>query len=106
MTQIIKDGTGTGHTVKVDDQNRAHTLATTKTIREDAILRGELFAHNTDFINLTTDTVSGIFYLKNESDQDLFIEVTGTDFYSVNLAANIFAMALVLTRNAGKRMNS
>ena len=74
MTTIIKDGTGTGNTVKVDDRNRAHSLVTTKTIREDAILRGELFAHNTDFINLTTDTESGIFYLKNDSDQDLFID--------------------------------
>lgn len=71
---IIKDGTGRGFNVKVDDRNRAHTLATVKTIREDSILRGQLFAHNGDFINLTDDSKSGIFYLKNNSDQDLFLD--------------------------------
>ncbi len=70
---IIKDGTGTGNVVKVDEENRLHTHAFTVNINQSAAMQGDSYQAGTGVINLTSDTESAIFYFKNTSLIDILM---------------------------------
>ena len=71
MAQIIKDGTGSGDTAKVDNNNRLTTFGTNQTTAISAMKNESRFITATSVINLTTANESTIFYLKTNENSDL-----------------------------------
>lgn len=67
----ITDGTGTGFEVKVDGDNRIHTLSTTLSVQQHATLEQDSFNVNSGLIVLTAATEAGILYLKNNETRKL-----------------------------------
>ena len=65
MTDFIQDGTGSGNRAKVDTKNRLHTLSTIETGGTEAALQGDLYNVNSGTINLTSDSASALYYIKN-----------------------------------------
>ena len=65
MNDFIKDGTGTGNTVKVDAKNRLHTFSTVETGGTEAAIEGDLYNINTETISLTSANASALVYMKN-----------------------------------------
>lgn len=61
----IVDGR-TGNTAKVDGNNRLNTAAVSKPAVVDASLNGETFFVTTGTVNLTSDNLSWLLFLKNE----------------------------------------
>ena len=72
MSDLIIDGTGKGYRAKVDDSNRLHTHAYTVTMVEAAALQGNSFNVSTGLIELTDTSDSAVFYIKNNTLDDLF----------------------------------
>lgn len=66
MSEIIKDGTGKGNTVKVDNNNQMHVQSITETEIQDATRKGNAYNLNTGTIGLTSSTASGVLYFKND----------------------------------------
>lgn len=64
---VIKDGTGSGKTVKVDSENRLNTNAITFQRREEQSLSGQTFNINTGLINLTSDNKTALLYVINNN---------------------------------------
>ena len=77
MSTIIKDGTGTGQTLKIDEQNRAHTHAISESLSQNAARSGDAYNINTGVINLTSATISELLYIENLGSNDLHISVIG-----------------------------
>ncbi len=76
MTTIIKDGTGTGLTAKVDGHNRIQTFSTGQTEVTHASKEGNAYTMSSGVINLTSDNESAILYFKsNESSQVAIHEI-------------------------------
>ena len=73
MSDIILDGTGQGFTAKVDSLNRLHTHSLGVTMIQSAALNGDSFNISSGLIELTDDADSAIYYLKNNTHDDLFI---------------------------------
>jgi len=71
MGMIINDGTGTGFRAKVDLNNRMHTLAVSETIEHIRAVAGDGYLAGTPVINLTSGTISALFYLLNNEDEDV-----------------------------------
>jgi len=65
MVDVIKDGTGTGNTAKVDDKNRLSTMSVVQSGGVSAALDGDLYNINTEIIILTSSNLSGLLYIKN-----------------------------------------
>jgi len=72
MSDIIKDGSGAGYGLKVDKNNRAHTLSTTISESVDSSTGGKAYNINTGLISITGDAT--LVYIKNNEDVDLIIE--------------------------------
>ena len=70
----IEDGTGTGRKTKVDIFNRLMTRASCSDAFDFAVTRGRGFLAFSGIVNLTSDTESGILYLKNNGDNSIKIE--------------------------------
>ena len=70
---VMKDGTGTGNTMKVDSNNRAHTYSVTINEENQANEDGDAYNINTDDITLTNATETPVLYVKNNEDKDLHI---------------------------------
>ena len=62
---FIKDGTGTGKTTKVDNNNQIHTFSVTRTDIQDSVFKGNAYNINTGAIGLTSSTESAVLYFKN-----------------------------------------
>jgi len=75
MSTTIKDGTGNGPSAKVDSKNRLRTLSTNVTTVDNAILNGDAFIFNSGLVTLTTDGESGLLYFKNNSDDNLSVNL-------------------------------
>ena len=73
MSIIVKDGTGTGQSLKIDANNRAETNAVTEGFADHAAESGDKFNINTGDITLTDDTITSTLYIKNNEDSDLVI---------------------------------
>lgn len=71
----IKDGSS-GNIAKVDTNKRVHTAGIALTQLEASALAEGYYNWNTGVINLTSsDSASGIIYLKNTSDDNLVIKL-------------------------------
>ena len=68
MTIILKDGTGTGNTAKVDVKNRIRAFSTVETGGTEAAFSGDLYNVNTGTIVLTSATESALVYMSNTDD--------------------------------------
>lgn len=120
MDISIKDGSGAGYSVKVDDAYRLHTDSVTRTQSQQAILRGDGYNLSTGSITLTSATQSAVFYLKNDSDVPLvFKEIGlrlgtstgGTGSATITLTANptagtIISNALALSTAFNRNLGS
>lgn len=62
---FIKDGTGTGKTTKVDDNNQMHVYAVSSSEVQDAVDKGNAYNINTGTIALTSSSDSAVLYFKN-----------------------------------------
>ncbi len=69
----IVDGSS-GNSAKVDDGNRLHTAAVSKSAVVDASINGETFFMTTGSVNLTTDTESWLLYIKNDDTLQWVVE--------------------------------
>lgn len=73
MSIEIVDGTGTGKQAKVDADNRLHTQSVTTSSQASASTRGDHYNINTGDVTLTTDSQSGLLYIKNNEDNNIII---------------------------------
>ncbi len=74
MTVVIKDGSS-GDTAEVDSGNRLRTFSTNQLDSTAASLNGDAFFIANSIVNLTSTTVSHIFYVKNDDTVDWIISV-------------------------------
>ena len=76
MGEQIIDGAGTGSKAKVNVENRLETFSITESRSADISNRnGKAFILATDFVSLTTTgSFNGMIYVKNSSDENLFID--------------------------------
>jgi hypothetical protein len=65
MSEILRDGAGSGNAAKVDNKNRLHTLSTLESGGTEAALSGDLYNINTETINLSSANSSALLYMKN-----------------------------------------
>ena len=87
MSNIIADGEGSGNSAGVTVNKRLKTTGIDLSLTEAATESGDTYNINTGEITLTSDTESGIIYLKNNEDTNLIIDnlvvnikdYTGTD---------------------------
>ena len=70
---IIKDGTGTGNTLEVDEKGRLQTFSTFQTELVSATKTGNAYSLSTGIITLTSDNDSAIFYLKSNETSPIVI---------------------------------
>jgi hypothetical protein len=74
MTDYIKDGTGNGFTAKVDSTNRLTTFSTTLSEYDYVTARGRAFNVNTQDVTPASSSQTPVFYLKNDSVNNIVIE--------------------------------
>lgn len=75
----ISDGTGTGKTAKVTEDNEVSTLSNVRGIASKAALNGDTFVFPTDFITYTglstaLTTEHGVLYIQNSAADKFHIE--------------------------------
>ena len=70
---IIKDGTGTRNTAKVDNTNKLHTRAVSDNGAVESLKEGKAFILSTGVVNLTSDCLSFLIYLKNCDTRPIFV---------------------------------
>lgn len=66
MAEEIKDGTGSGKSAQVDNNNQLHTFSVTETENQQSTRLGNSYNLNTGTIGLTSSTESGVLYFKND----------------------------------------
>lgn len=72
MSIQIKDGTGTGKIARVDAFNK---LDVNRELEDVRLLRsGNAYNYNTLSVNLTSDTESGVMYVKNNEVLDIYLD--------------------------------
>ncbi len=74
MSNVIKDGTGSGFVAKVGIGNRLHVDSVQKTQSQESIIAGNGYNLNTGIITLTSDSESAIMYIKYNGDNTLIIK--------------------------------
>lgn len=89
---IIKDGTGTRNTAKVDNTNRLNTRGVSDDSIVEAIKEGRAFLFSSTAVTLTSDCESYLMYLKNCCDRDMFAWLQITSF-----GQSVDACCVVLT---------
>lgn len=72
MTRIT-DGLGRGFEAGVDNTNHLLTEAVSKNIREDAMLKGELFEIGTS-VTLTGTTETAVVFFQNDQDRTVVLD--------------------------------
>lgn len=70
---VIKSG-DSGDTAKVDSENRLHTFAVTQDEPVNASNNGDTFFITSGIINLTSTTISHVFFMKNSDTVDWIID--------------------------------
>ncbi len=70
---IIKDGTGTGKTAKVNTDNKLETVTIATDIQQDASINRKLFRISTPVFTLTSDNNSVLLYVKNDDPNNNLI---------------------------------
>lgn len=74
MEHKINDGTGTGYSLKIDNNNRAWTDSVVRTQKQEAALNGVGYNLSTGSIVLTTAGNSAVFYLKSNEINPVVID--------------------------------
>jgi hypothetical protein len=74
---IITDGSGSGHKVEVDKNNRLHSQSVAASIQEQSATTGDTYNLNTKSVTLTSDSESALVYLKNNGENDLHVASVG-----------------------------
>jgi hypothetical protein len=77
MNSTIIDGSGSGYAAKVDKNLRVHALAVSSTISQTSGISGDTYNINTGTIALTTASQTAVLYLKNNTDNDVYIDAIG-----------------------------
>ena len=88
MPDIIRDGSGSGVSAKVDNDLRLHTRSVTETEEVHVNEEGDAYNVNTGIITLTNDDETPVLYLKNNETKDLIISAIAVGFGSTNGTAN------------------
>jgi len=73
MSVTLKDGSS-GNIARVDDKKRLRTKAVTESESLDATHGSRAYNINTGTISLTSSTVSGILYFKNNENESFILE--------------------------------
>jgi len=99
MLNTVKDGTGQGHSARVDAENRLHSATVSRSERDAAIDDGRYFIMSTKIITLTDALLTPLAYVKNnDSSRDLFIDIAfiwsgastgGSGSFSISTWTNI-----------------
>lgn len=71
---IIEDGNGTSTQAKVNKKSRLYTFAVTEEKSRNATSDGRSYNINSGSIELTSANESGVFYIKNNENNDLHID--------------------------------
>ena len=79
MAEIIKDGTGSGSTAKVDACNRLHTDARIVDIEQDAGLLGNAFDVSSPSFTINNTSTHAILYMSNNECLDLIVNTIFVD---------------------------
>jgi hypothetical protein len=74
MSEMLRDGTGSGNLQKVDANNRALTRSVNTPEDEQATKLGTSYNINTGIIDLTNANETPLIYIKNNEDEDLHIQ--------------------------------
>lgn len=92
----VESGSGNGREAKVGNNNRLFTEAETTPEGVQALKNGDAYNLNTGIVSISATT--GMFYLKNNEDKNLFIEaiVVGTGAGSYNTTGEV---QIQVTRN-------
>ena len=99
MTIIIKDGTGTGNTVKVNSNNRLFVNAITLAEDTAKAQEGEAFLMITGAINLTSDNESAVIYFQNQEERDVVVDGIGLQTSFATGSATTSLGTIILVRN-------
>lgn len=86
---LIIDGL-TSKSASVDNSNRLKTHATTEDQAIDASLKGNAFSITTGVINLTSDNLSYILYVKNNESFDWVIKTASFDYGATESTGDFF----------------
>jgi len=73
MAEEIIDGTGSGRSAKVDDNNQIHTFSITEDEQKQAADIGNEYNINTGTIAYTGTGTSSMIYFKNDEDEPFII---------------------------------
>lgn len=73
MSLMIVDGTGQGYRAKVSENNRLATVAVTRSEAEQDAVDSNLYFSNSPIITLTSDSASGVLYIKNNEAVDVSV---------------------------------
>lgn len=98
MTFLIKDGTGSGYTAKVDALHRLHTHSFIVSMEQSSVLRGDAYTISSEVVSLTSDSKSAIFYIKNTGDDDLLMF---QQFLNVGTSTGGVGNEVTITYNLG-----
>lgn len=71
---IIEDGNGTSTQAKVNKKSRLYTFSVTEEKSRNATSDGRSYNINSGSIELTSANESGVFYIKNNENNDLHID--------------------------------
>ena len=75
MSATIQDGSGNCNFAKVDSKNRLHSGTVSRTERDAAIADGRMFITNSTLIELTSATETPIYYMKNNDNRKLYLDI-------------------------------
>lgn len=116
MAEIIKDGTGSGDTLKITAKNRAVVESIRTTKEEERSSCGDAYIFSSGLVNLTSCMESALLYVLNNECEDLVINrmviLTGASTGSsdteggFNIVVNPTAGTLVDCGSAGVQRNT
>lgn len=102
----IKDGTGKGFLAKVDSSNRLEVHAVQETETTEAVENGDAYNINSGTIGLTSSTVSGVLYVKNNEDRDLIIDAVAVGIGSAGTVSDVSTITVIRNPSTGTLIES
>ncbi len=101
MAEIIKDGTGSGNTAKVNAQNRLSVKALTLDTNLEAALLGCAFDIGSSQITITNDTANSLLYIKNNECENIVLSAVFADFGSCTCGTGTGTLTFNVNPTAG-----
>jgi hypothetical protein len=113
MAEQIQDGTGKGYLTKVNADNRMETFSIVEArVADVAANNGKAFLLSSGFVSLTTTaSFNGLMYVKNNSDEKLFIDKIrtcsdGSGSVQLEIIANPTTGTLISDANNSNKLSS